>query len=63
MSQFKQYILAFFVLFSLSVFSQDNTAEEIENLTGTIKFNISQADIDFERGNYFVAIDNLQKAL
>ena len=63
MSLLKHYILAFFVLFSVSITSQNNTTEEIEQLTGSIKFQISQADIDFERGDYFIAIENLQRAL
>lgn len=59
----KQYILAFFMLFSVGIMSQDMTEEEKASYTGNIIFNKKQAEIDFERGNYFIAIENLEKAL
>ena len=43
--------------------SQDNTAIEIETLSQNISFHIGLADLDLERGNYFIAQENLQKAL
>ncbi len=63
MSQVKHYILALFMLFSVSIMSQDNTAEEIEGIRNTIIFHIGQAELDLERNNWYVAEENLQTAL
>lgn len=59
----KQYILAFFMLFSVSIMSQDNTDSETEALKASINFQIGQADLDLNRNNWYVAEENLQKAL
>ena len=63
MSQLKHYILALFMLFSTSIMSQDNTAEEVEGIKNTIIFHIGQAELDLERNNWYVAEENLQTAL
>ncbi len=63
MSQVKQYILALLLLYGVSVFSQENTSQDINALTQTISFHIGQAELDVGRGNFFIAEENLQKAL
>ncbi len=63
MSQVKQYILAFFMLLSVGIMSQDNTDQELEALKSSINFHIVQADLDLKRNNWYVAEENLQKAL
>ena len=63
MSQVHQFILTLFLLASPVVLSQDISKEERQQLVTSIEFNIEQANLDVNRGNYFVAQDNLGKAL
>ena len=63
MSQGKQLILALSLLFCVSVFSQQNATEDVQGLAQNITFHIGQAEFDVERGNFFIAEENLQKAL
>lgn len=63
MSQVKQYILALLLLYGVCVFAQQNASEDINALTQNISFHIGQADLDVGRGNFFIAEENLQKAL
>ena len=63
MSQVKQYILAFFLLYGVCVFAQENPNQNIKALSQTINFHIGQAELDVDRGNFFIAEENLQKAL
>ena len=63
MSQVHQFILTLFLLVSPVVLSQDISKEERQQLVTSIEFNIEQANLDVNRGNYFVAQDNLGKAL
>ena len=63
MSQVKQYILTFLLLYGVCVFAQQDASQNINALTQTISFHIGQADLDVGRGNFFIAEENLQKAL
>lgn len=63
MFRIKSFILTYFMVMSLGVIAQNDTAKDIEALTQSIKFHMSQADLDIERHNWFVAEENLNKAL
>ena len=63
MSQGKQLILALSLLFYVSIFGQKNSDINTSDLAGNISYHIGQAEIDVERGNLFIAEENLQKAL
>ncbi len=63
MSQGKQLILALSLLFYVSIFGQKNSDINTSDLAGNITYHIGQAEIDVERGNLFIAEENLQKAL
>jgi len=63
MSQVKQYILTFLLLYGVFVFAQKNASQDVSDLSNTISFQIGQADLDVGRGNFFIAQENLQKAL
>jgi len=63
MSQFKHFILAFLLLISSNIISQDNVAKDVQALNQKIAFHIGQAELDLERSNWYIAEDNLQKAL
>ena len=63
MSQVKQCILAFFLLYGICVFAQENADQNIKALSQTINFHIGQAELDVDRGNFFIADENLQIAL
>ena len=63
MSQTKYYIVAFIVLISMTLFSQDNAPEDIDVLRMRIQSHITQSGFETERGNYYNAIENLEKAL
>lgn len=62
MSQLKYNIVAFFVLISSALFSQD-TDVDIDILKMRVENYISQSGFDTERGDYYNAKDNLEKAL
>ncbi len=63
MSQVKQFILALILLSCVSIFAQKNTVEDPKALANSIVFHIGQADLDVDRGNFYIAEENLQKAL
>ena len=63
MSQPKYYIVAFFVLISLDLFSQNSTSQDVDILKMRIQNYITQSNFETERGDYYNAKDNLQKAL
>ena len=62
MSQLKQYIFGLFLFCCASIYGQDNTDQDL-NLSNTVKYHIGLADLDLERGNYFIAEENLQTSL
>jgi len=63
MSQIKYYIVTFFIVFSISSSSQNDDETDIDLLRMRIENQITQAGFDMERGNYYKAKDNLDKAL
>jgi hypothetical protein len=62
MSQIKYYIVIFLVCFSSQLSSQ-NTVDDADILGLRLENHITQASFDSERGNYYSAKDNLEKAL
>ena len=63
MSQIKYYIVAFFTFFTLSSLAQDGVTEDKDLIKIHIDNRITQAGFDMERGEYFNAKDNYEKAL
>lgn len=63
MSQIKFYIVAFFIVFSISTFAQIEGDEDVDLLRIEIDNLITQANFDFNRGNYYTSKSNLEKAL
>ncbi len=63
MSQPKYYIVAFFVVISSALFSQNSADEDIDILKMRIQNYITQSGFEAERGDYYNAKDNLGKAL
>lgn len=63
MSQIKYYIVTFLFILSISSSAQKSGDEERDLLQMQIQNQITQAGFDIERGNYFSAKDNLEKAM
>jgi hypothetical protein len=63
MSQIKYYIVAFTIFISFLLSAQNVGNEDIDILKMRIDNQITQASFDLERGNYYNAKDNLEKAL
>ncbi|WP_027124411.1 ATP-binding protein [Gelidibacter mesophilus] len=63
MSQPKYYIVAFFILISTVLCSQNSTVDDIDILKMRIENYVTQSGFEVERGDYYNAKDNLQKAL
>ena len=63
MSQFKYHIVAFFVLISSVLFSQTSNIEDVDILKMRIQNFITQSSFETERGDFYNAKDNLEKAL
>ncbi|MBR9846852.1 MAG: response regulator [Algicola sp.] len=63
MSQIKYYILAFLITLSTFVSAQEDSEEDIDILKMRIENLVTQSNFDNERGDYFNAKDNLEKAL
>ncbi|WP_298902367.1 ATP-binding protein [uncultured Psychroserpens sp.] len=63
MSQVKYYIVTFLISFSCTLFAQTNSDEDSEVLKLRIENTITLSGFDSERGDYFSAMDNLEKAL
>lgn len=63
MSQPKYYIVAFFILIFSTLFSQNATDEDVDILKMRIQHYVTQASFETERGEYYNAKDNLDKAL
>ncbi|MCB0382839.1 MAG: hybrid sensor histidine kinase/response regulator, partial [Psychroserpens sp.] len=63
MSQIKYYILAFLITLSTLVSAQEDSEEDIDILKMRIENLVTQSNFDSERGDYFNAKDNLEKAL
>ncbi len=63
MSQIKYYIVAFFICFNIPSSAQIGDDADVDLLRMNIENQITQAGFDIDRGNYFNAKDNLEKAL
>jgi signal transduction histidine kinase/CheY-like chemotaxis protein len=63
MSQIKYYIVTFLIILSISTSAQNSGDEDRDLLQMQIQNQITQAGFDIERGNYFSAKDNLEKAM
>ncbi|WP_299396071.1 ATP-binding protein [uncultured Gelidibacter sp.] len=63
MSQSKFYIVAFLLFIFSTSFSQNAADEDIDVLKMRIQNYISQSSFETERGEYYNAKDNLEKAL
>ncbi|TXE09366.1 response regulator [Gelidibacter salicanalis] len=63
MSQPKYYIVAFLILLSVTLFSQNAADEDAEVLKMRVQNYITQSGFEMERGEYYNAKDNLDKAL
>jgi len=63
MSQIKYYIVTFLIILSISSSAQSGSDEDRDLLQMQIQNQITQAGFDIERGNYFSAKDNLEKAM
>lgn len=59
----KYYIVAFFILLSLTMFAQNSASQDVDILKMRIENYITQSGFETERGEYYNAKDNLQKAL
>jgi len=63
MTQITKHILAIFMLFSLSVSSQNPIEKDPEIIQNTINYRITQSEYDIEKFNYFEAQNKLDEAL
>ncbi|WP_425077347.1 ATP-binding protein [Psychroserpens sp. S379A] len=63
MSQIKYYILAFLITLSTFVSAQVDSEEDVDILKMRIENLITQSSFDSDRGDYFNAKNNLEKAL
>ncbi len=63
MSQIKCYIFVFLACFSSLVFSQQGVVEDSDMLALRLQERISQAKLESDRGDYYNALNNLDKAL
>ncbi|MBR9914896.1 MAG: response regulator [Algicola sp.] len=63
MSQTKQYIVAFLLVFTCAISAQNDDIEDVEVVKLRIENTISQSEFERERGDYFNSKDNLKKAL
>lgn len=63
MSLFKYYIFVFLACFCSLIFAQQDSAEDTDVLALRLKNHLIQAKLDSDRGQYYNAQDNLDKAL
>ena len=63
MSQIKYYIFVFLACFSSLIFAQQDSVEDKDMLAVRLQEHFDQAKLDGDRGNYYNAIDNYEKAL
>ncbi len=62
MSQIRYYIFVFLALITLTNYAQNNSALDKDALELTLKGHIKQAELESDRGDYYKAKDNLEKA-
>jgi len=63
MSQIKYYIFAFLACFCSLIFAQQDGSEDTDRLALRIQNFVDQAKLENDRGDYYNAKDNLDKAL
>ncbi len=63
MSQPKYYIVTFFILISSLLFSQNSANQDVDIIKMRIQNYITQSGFETERGEYYNAKENLEKAL
>ena len=63
MTQINKYLTIVFILFTLSIFSQNSMEQDPEILENNIKYRITQAEYDITNYNYFEAQKKLDEAL
>ena len=63
MSQIKYYIFVFLACFCSLIFAQQDSVEDKDMLAVRLQEHLDQAKLDGDRGNYYNAIDNYEKAL
>lgn len=63
MSQIKYYIVTFLMLISFQIYAQDTNIKDVDVLEMRVKNLTTQSNFFSERGDYYNAIDNLEKAL
>ena len=63
MPRIKYYIFVFLACFCSLIFAQQNGVEDTDMLALRLQSHIDQAKLDSDRGNYYNAKDNLDKAL
>ena len=63
MSQIKYYIFVFLACFCSLIFAQQDSVEDKDMLVVRLQEHLDQAKLDGDRGNYYNAIDNYEKAL
>ncbi|WP_299119544.1 ATP-binding protein [uncultured Winogradskyella sp.] len=63
MSQVKYYIFVFLACFCSLAFTQQDSVEDTERLTVKLQEHLNQAKLNSDRGDYYDAKNDLQKAL
>lgn len=63
MSQVKLYLFLFFACFSVVLLAQQDEVEDTDMLPLLLQNHIEQAKLDSDRGNFYKAKNNLDKAL
>ncbi|MBV7269987.1 response regulator [Winogradskyella sp. WHY3] len=63
MSRIKYYIFVFLACFCSLIFAQTNSVEDADLLSMRIQERITQAKLESDRGDYYNALGNLEKAL
>ncbi len=63
MSRIKYYIFVFLVCFSSVLLAQNNIEEDVDVLKMRIESHLTQAKFNSDRGDFYNAKDNLEKAL
>jgi len=63
MSRIKYYIFVFLACFCSLIFAQQDSVEDTDMLALRLQNHIDQAKLDSDRGDYYNAKDNLDKAL
>ena len=63
MSRIKCYIFVFLACFSSLIFSQQGVVEDTDLLALRLQERVNQAKLESDRGDYYNALNNLDKAL